>query len=93
MKYSREHTENGHSEYQDAIADKFEENGIILQLIEDPFGGHITVIAKESLAASHLHGPEDCHNFEKIHSEMNDFLGRAHLYFFGTEFDGPIESE
>lgn len=94
MKYSREHTTDGHSEYQDAILLALEEAEKFVMSTMPVQGGIVTVISNGRLAASFLMHPDYIGDSdEEICKAMNEYLGRAYLFFFGTEFDGSIESE
>lgn len=92
MKYSREHTKSGHSEYQDAILKEFDnEKYAIFPTLTD--AGVITVITNGEYSTSILITELGEDGNKDYCNKMNEFLGKAYMFFFGTEFDGPVESK
>lgn len=88
--YSKEHTEAGHSEYQDEMLKKFQENGIMTDCIV--VGElYFTMFTNQVTSVSQL--LPDTEDDAKVCENMNEFMRRAHYVFFGTEFDGSDEPE
>lgn len=88
--YSKEHTEAGHSEYQDEMLKKFQENNIFTDCIV--VGElYFTMFTNQVTSVSQL--LPDTEDDAKVCENMNEFMQRAHYVFFGTEFDGSDEPE
>lgn len=90
--YSREHTQCGHSEYQEAMVKEFDEKGIAIQMMNVGTTA-VTVIAnpENGTAVSIVHEGQSGGDFDGFCEVMNNFLGRAYMFHFGTDFDGPVE--
>lgn len=85
---SKEHTEGGHSEFQDAILKKLDKAGYAVHPVFTDHG-FITVVSDGIYSISYLmtriSGDDD------FCEKMNEFLGKAYKLFFGAEFDESVE--
>lgn len=91
MQYSREHTHTGHSEYQDKIMQEITQRGIFGNLVEAPDGMVFILVNPKLNVACSIAEAFSAINPEETCAKMNEFLGMAYRFFFGTDFDGPVE--
>lgn len=88
--FSKEHTQSGHSEFQDAILNKLDAGGYKIDGITLDGIVYTVIVDPSNLFGCSFQDGTSGSDAE-VCEKMNEFLARAHWYFFGTEFDGSGE--